>query len=92
MKAPLAALPLLLVAACAGGTAASQDRGTTRADYLHRAETVCAAANAQRAALRVPTADADFAPYVTGVVKVADRAAAALARITPPAADAADLR
>lgn len=92
MKAPPAVLPLLLAAACAGRTAASPDRGTTRADYLRRAEAVCAAANAQRAALRVPTADADFAPYVTEVVKVAERAATALARIAPPAADAADLR
>lgn len=92
MKHLRAVVPLLLVAACGSGTSHAASKGLSKAEYLRQAEAVCATANGQKAALKVPTADADFAPYVTGVVKVADEAAAALAKLSPPPADAADLR
>jgi hypothetical protein len=89
---PLAlVLPLLLLTACGASTKAAESSGLTKAGYLAQAEAVCATANTEKSALKVPTADVDFTPYVTGVVRVADKAAAALARITPPKADAAAL-
>ncbi len=89
MKRVAVLLPLVLVAACGGGT--SQDSAAKK-DYLAQAEVICAKANADTTALKTPQAARDLAPYVAKVLAVADTAIAAVDALTPPPADSADLR
>jgi hypothetical protein len=82
-------LPLVLVTACGGGTA---KESAAKKNYLAKAEAICAKANADTAALQTPQAAGDLAPYVAKVLAVADTASTAVDSLTPPPADAAELR
>jgi hypothetical protein len=89
VKHALVLLPLLTVAACSGGS--SSAAGKAKADYLAKAEVICATANKQQAALKKPLSSTDLAPYVHSLVSIADQNTTALLLLTPPQADGKDL-
>lgn len=82
-------LPGLLLAGCGGGGSGG---GVAKTDYLAKAEAVCVKANADRKALPSPSGASDVAPYVRKLVDIAGRATTALAALSPPKADAAQLQ
>lgn len=90
MKRALLVVPLLAGAACSGGSSATA--GASKADYLQKAEAICAKANADQKALKTPTAAEQLSPYVDAIVKIADTNTTALAALTPPKRDAAALQ
>jgi hypothetical protein len=79
----------MALTACSGGAAA--DNGAKRADYLVKAEAVCAQANAAQKRLTTPMAALSFSPYIDAVVKIAAESTTALLALTPPAKDRTDL-
>lgn len=83
---------LLLVTACGGGSGGPVASGVSRADFIKAAEVVCAKANTEQKALKTPTAVEELAPYVARIVAIADEATTSLQAMTPPTADAADLK
>lgn len=84
MKRLALLVPVVLLAGCAGS---SPSGGASKADYLKKAEAICAKANADQKALPKPTAVDTLSPYVAKVVAIADEATAALKALTVPAAD-----
>lgn len=81
------AVLLLAVSACSGGTST----GVSKADYLARAEAICAQANRSQDGLATPTAVDALAPYVARIVAIADQAATELRALAVPEADRSDL-
>ena len=88
MKRALAVLPLLLLAAC-GGADAGADAKT---GYVGQATKVCEVAKTDADALPRPTGATDLKAFVDNTVAIAKRAQGELAALTPPTADAADLK
>ena len=85
---PLVALPLSVLAACGGGGGGDEAKGA----YVAAAAGVCESAQKDSAALTRPKKPADLAPAANSTVAIAMRAQEALAALTPPPADAAELR
>jgi len=85
----LAALPLLLVTACGGG---DDDAGTSKADYLARAEALCKRANADVDALAFPTTPAGFPVYIGKIVTLAEGVRDQLKALEAPEDDRAELK
>jgi hypothetical protein len=86
----LLVLPLLvLLAGCSGGGGAVAVKA--KADYLERAEAVCATANTAQQQLGLPASAAAVPAYVRRVVAVASTASRDLDALTPPAADRREL-
>lgn len=79
-------LVLVLVAACSSGSAKVAS-GVSKADYLKKAEAVCAKANKEQNALKTPTEVKALAPYVSKVVAIADEASAGISALEAPKAD-----
>jgi len=104
MRPVLLLVPLLLVSACSGGSSpeGSSSQGSSsgspssgrpdKSTYLAQAEELCAQGVAQQKKLVAPTAIGDFAPYVQQLVQVAATTTRGLTALTPPDADAAQLR
>ena len=74
----------LVVAACGGDT-------DPKADYVEKANSVCADADDDFADLQQPTAVTEFAPFAQKTVAVAEKAQQDLAELTPPEQDRAEL-
>ena len=90
LAAPLTALVLALSACSGGGNDAAPEVDPKQA-YVEQASEVCASADEEFAALTAPTTPAEFSPYVTETVGIADRAQRELAALTPPEQDRAEL-
>lgn len=82
---------LLLVTACSGGGSSVAAGGVSKADYLAKAEAICATANKDQAALTTPTAVDGLAPYVSRIVAIADKATAGISALEAPKADKDEL-
>lgn len=89
-RLPLVALPLSVLAACGGGGGGGGDEA--KGAYVAAAAGVCASAQKDSAALTRPTKPIDLAPAANRTVAIAKRAQEALAALTPPPQDAAELR
>lgn len=87
MRAAVAVVPLLLVAACGHAP-----QGPSRKDFVARAEKVCGDANTQFGALAAPTSAPGVLTYVERLVQVADGATQRLEQLPAPHADAAAVR
>ena len=87
-RLPLVALPLSVLAACGRGGGGDEAKGA----YVAAAAGVCASAQKDSAALTRPTKPTDLAPAANSTVAIAKRAQEALAALTPPPEDAAELR
>ncbi|MCU1600381.1 MAG: hypothetical protein JWO22_1090 [Frankiales bacterium] len=89
VKHALIVLPVLLVAACSGGSSAQP--GSGRSAFIAKAEVICAKANKAKDGLKKPLSTTDLATYVHSLVMVADESTTALLELTPPADDKKDL-
>lgn len=89
MKLTALLLPVLLVAACGGG---SKPASAAKKTYIAQAEAICAKANADTKALKNPQAASDLAPYVAKVVVIADTTIKLIDGLTPPSVDQAALK
>src|SRR3954469_6812693 len=89
MKRALALV--LLVAACGGS---SGDSGSPKADYLKKAEAICAKANTEiTAAKKTPPAGiAEVPPYVHKLLDLAKQTLEDLSLLTPPSDDAVEVK
>lgn len=90
MKRTLLVVPVVLVAACGGGSSAGSG-GVSKADYLKKAEAICAKANTARDDLKTPSGASELAPYVARLVDLAAEATGELTALEAPEADLADL-
>ncbi len=88
MKPALVVLPLLLLTACTSGGGDDDPK----AAYVAQATKVCEVAKTDADALPRPTGAADLKSFVDNTVAIAKRAQGELAALTPPEADAAELR
>ena len=82
----------LALAACSGGgdTEAAEEVDPKKA-YVEAASKVCSDADAQFARLTAPATPAEFGPYVTQTVQIAENVQTDLAALTPPEQDRAEL-
>ncbi|MDT7569885.1 MAG: hypothetical protein QOE05_59 [Actinomycetota bacterium] len=83
---------LLLVTACGGSSGG--DSGNPKADYLKKAEAVCAQANTEIAAAKknTPAGIAEVPPYVHKLLDLAKQTLEDLSLLTPPADDAVQVK
>lgn len=86
MKRLALVLPIVLLASCGGGG------GLSKADYIAKAEALCAKANADVKKLTFPTAQEGIGPYVGQIIVVAQAATDGLKALEPPKADKAALK
>ena len=84
MRRALLLSTALLLPACGGGEDA-------KAAYVADAKAVCKEAAADKAALKTPSAPAEFSPYADQLVAIAEGAQRDLAALEPPADDRAEL-
>ena len=89
--APLTALVLGLSACSGGDQAAAPEEVDPKQAYVEQASEICTSADEDFAALVAPVTPAEFGPYVSETVAIADRAQSQLAALTPPEQDRADL-
>jgi len=87
MKRIALVLPVLLVAACGGGS-----EGLSKSDYLSQAEAICKKANADIDAIGTPSSLAEVGPTVDKFVTTAEDATADLEALDPPKDDEAELK
>ena len=86
-RALLPVVPLALLAACGGG----DDGGLSKAEYLSKAEAICAKANADVKAIPLPTTPSAIPTYVTKLVTLAESVRDQMKALDAPDADEADL-
>lgn len=77
-------VPLALVAGCSGSSAPG---GVSKADYIKKAEVICAKAVADQKALKTPSTPDAIPAYVAGVLAIADTATSGLAALEEPKGD-----
>jgi hypothetical protein len=87
MKRALLLLPVLLLPACGGG-----DDADPKAEFVAKAEAVCATAKAEREKNPQPTKLEALPAYVETLVGIAERAERDLRALELPEDDATDLR
>ena len=93
MKRALVVLAVLLLAGCGGGDEPGTGGGPDlRAAYVADASKVCQTAKAESDGLTTPTTAAAFPPFVAKSVALVTRAQRELSALTPPPADAEQLR
>jgi len=78
-------VPVVLVAACGGGSSLS------KSDYVAKAEAICKDANDKFKALPRPSDPKGFETYVNDTLQIADDATKELKDLDPPSADKKDL-
>ena len=78
-------VPVLLVAACGGGSSLS------KSDYVSKAEAICKDANDKFKALARPSDAAGFQSFVEDTVQIAEDATKRLEDLDPPSDDKAEL-
>jgi hypothetical protein len=85
---------LLLVAACGGSSDGAGGGGNSKADYLSKAEAICAKANTEIDAAKknLPTGTAEVPAYVHKLLDFAKQTLEDLTLLSPPEADAADVK
>ena len=88
----LPVVPLLLVSACGGSSDDAAAGGVSKADYVAKAEAICADFNKEQAALPTPTSIPAVAPYVSKIVALADGVVEDLTALEVPKADAAEIK
>lgn len=76
-------LALLVVAGCSSSDADA----AAKADFIKKAEVICAKANTDRAALKTPLAPAQIPPFVAQIVAIADEATTKLLALSVPDTD-----
>ena len=83
---------VLLVAACGGSSGG--DSGDPKADYLGKAEAICAKANTQIDAAKknTPAGTAEVPAYVHKLLDLAKQTLEDLSLLSPPKADAAQVK
>ena len=83
---------VLLVAACGGSSGG--DKADPKADYLTKAEAVCAKANTEIAAAKknTPAGIAEVPPYVHKLLDLAKQTLEDLTLLSPPSGDAAQVK
>ena len=93
MKRVALAVPvLLLAAACGGGSDKDQTAsGSSKAEFITKAEAICKQVLVDKAKLTFPTTAAAFPTYVQDVLDLAQRTADQVAALTPPDADKAEI-
>jgi hypothetical protein len=82
----LLVLPVLLLAACGGGSSLS------KSEYVAQAEAICKDTNKQIDALSTPTDPASFQKLIEDSIKIADSATSRIKALDPPSDDKADLQ
>src|SRR3712207_1942198 len=85
MRRGLLLTTALLLTACGGG-----DDG--KAAFVEDARAICDRAAEESKTLKTPTAPAEFAPYATSIVRIAEQAQKDLETLELPSDDADDLR
>jgi hypothetical protein len=87
MKRVALVLPLVLVAACGGGSS-----GSSKSDYLAKAEAICKDANAQVKKLTLPSDPAGFQRLVEKTLSIAESTTSKLKKLDPPSADKDEIK
>lgn len=94
---PVLLRPVLLGAVLAatltgcGGGSSTSSAPLSKADYVSRADAICASATTALKKLTPPTGTAGLGPYLSSTVQAAGGATDALRALRPPKADAAAL-
>src|SRR5689334_4400907 len=83
---------VLLVAACGGSSGGGGS--SPKADYISKAEAICAKANTEITAAKkkTPTAITEVPPYVHKLLDLAKKTLDDLTALTPPSKDAAEVK
>jgi hypothetical protein len=93
MKRLTVLLPLLLLATACGGSDKEQvAQGLSKADYLTKAEAICARLNTEVDKLTFPTSVAAVPGFVEQTLQIAEAATGEIKALEPPAADKADIK
>ena len=82
---------LLLLPALALALTACGGNADPRAEYVEKANSVCADADDDFADLTQPTSAAEFGPFAQKTLAIAEQAQQELAKLTPPEQDRAEL-
>src|SRR3954471_2983074 len=85
---------ILLVAACGGSSGAGRGSGDPKADYLAKAEAICAKANTQIDAAKknTPSGTDGVPAYVHKLLDLAKQTLDDLTVLSPPSGDAAEVK
>ncbi|MGI8536484.1 MAG: hypothetical protein ACR2K2_08285 [Mycobacteriales bacterium] len=82
---------LVLLPALALALTACGGNADPKADYVAKANSLCADADDDFAALTQPTSAAEFSPFAQKTVAIAEKAQRELAKLSPPEQDRAEL-
>lgn len=88
MKRVALVLPLVLVAACGGG---SSSGGSSKSDYVSKAEAICKDANAETKKLTLPSDPDGFLRLVERSIDIATSTTSKLKALDPPAEDKGEI-
>ena len=90
-SALLLALPLAVLLSGCGGSDEPEPAPDPKPAYVEAATTVCSEADEEFSALTQPTTPAEFGPFVTETIRIAEGAQQELSALTPPPDDRAEL-
>ena len=88
MKRVAIVLPFVLVAACGGGSSS----GSSKSDYVAKAEAICKDTNAKTKAFTLPSDPAGFQKLVEKSIALAESTLDALKKLDPPSGDKHDIQ